>query len=256
MKTQLALIFSLLRFGVILGIQKTFQTIHLRPEDFNALKVIHEATSEDLCHFNCLLAESDCQAYTFKNSTNECIFGDFTGIDDPIYLASGEGLRVNVDVANPLPVKSPHIAIFGGTAINNIDISLYDGTSTTSPWFPDWPGPASAWNPVGTFIEDGFLVCGGAGSVACRHLKLGSDTWKDIDDIPGSTGGIVYNPAAIALGCNTFWVHGGYESGTGIFDLSRIYFSGKWTESIGMTSPVQFDRHCLARIDHKRVSAF
>ena len=190
-------------------------------------------------------------AYTFNDTTNACIFGDFTGIEDPIYLAPGEGLRIEVDTANPVPVKSPHIAIFGGTNKVSIDISLYDDTSTTSPWFPDWPGPSDQWWPVGTYIDNGFLVCGGNGALTCHHLKLGSDTWKVVQDIP-HTGSTLHKPGYISLGSNTFWVHAGWSSGHKRF--SWHYFGGKWTLSRNFESPVAVDRHCLARIDHRRVS--
>ena len=241
---------NLLLFKAIFALSKTFDTIFLRPEDFNPIKVAHEAKSEEMCRFSCVW--DDCVAFTFKEAELKRIFGNFDGVTDPIYLARGYGMKIYVDV-NSKPAKHPHIAIFGGYNEVDMDISMQDETSTSTPWFPVWPAPDQEWHPVGMFYQEGFLVCGGSGDLNCHHLKLGASSWTTVESIPHS-GSAIAQMGYLALGSNTFYVNAGWETGPGFHTQGKTFFNWKWKNSVQLTTPFGVDRHCMVRIDHRRVS--
>ena len=164
-----------------MGLNKTFDTIYLPTQDFNPIRVAHDAKSEDVCRMTCVLAQDDCIAFSFKEVERKCVFGNVAA--DPIHIVKDYGLKINVDSENKT-AKHPHIAVFGGGDDVDMDISLQSKTSTGSPWFPPWPAPSSEWQPTGMLLDDGFLVCGGGGDLNCHHLRLGANVWTTVPSIP------------------------------------------------------------------------
>ena len=238
----------------ILGLNKTFDTIYLRPQDFNPIRVSHEAKSEAVCRISCVLAGDGCEAFVFKEDELKCVFGECDS--DPIYVSKDHGLKIHVDSENK-PAKHAHIAVFGGSNEVDMDISMKTKTSTGSPWFPDWPAPAPGyeWHPVGMFFEDGFLVCGGSGQLSCHHLKLGASAWTTVDSMIHNYTQM-HQPGYIALGSNTFYVNGGYDGVNGLLNQAQTYFNGKWKKNSAFDLPLIVDRHCIARVNNRQVSIF
>ena len=240
--------------------EKNFNTIFVRSGDFNPTSVIGEAISEDTCRFQCLLADDDCKAFHFNNVTRTCSFGDFAGIDDPVVWSSkGDGgFKATYDIdADPFPDKHVHVAIIGGAQDELIDVSTADWSTTTTPWFPAWPGPDDQWMPVGMQYGDGFLMCGGIDDPKkCHHLKFGASKWSPVADMTETR----HCPGYVAMGKTSLWVTGGSEiwphptgpAEPNFLSSTETFHNGKWTP--GPKMPDARERHCMVRLDHRRVN--
>ena len=80
--------------------QKTFKSINIRPSDWTVQTIKEGYKSVELCRSACVLAEDECKAFSYNETTTLCEFGDFVP-DDLIKLDGNYGQRVYYDVDYP-----------------------------------------------------------------------------------------------------------------------------------------------------------
>ena len=72
---------------------KLFKGISIHASDWTVSSIQPEYKSLSLCRSSCVLADAECKAYSFNETTFECEFGNIES-DDLIKLSSGYGKTV------------------------------------------------------------------------------------------------------------------------------------------------------------------